>query len=78
MKEVLLDSLIDTLKLLPYLLITFLVLEFIEHKLSHKNQKILSKNKKCIIFYYFNYLIYTFFLFFLLFFYLFLYHVIYI
>ena len=46
MKEVLLDSLIDTLKLLPYLLITFLVLEFIEHKLSHKNQKILSKNKK--------------------------------
>jgi len=46
MKEVLLDSLIDTLKILPYLLITFLVLEFIEHKLSHKNQKILSKNKK--------------------------------
>ena len=41
-----LDGLIDTLKLLPYLLITFIVLEFIEHKLTKKNQKILSKNKK--------------------------------
>ena len=46
MKDVLLDSLIDTLKLLPYLLITFIVLEFIEHKLSKKSQKILAKNKK--------------------------------
>ncbi len=46
MVDCLLDGLIDTLKLLPYLFITFIVLEFIEHKLTKKNQKVLSKNKK--------------------------------
>ena len=46
MTDALMDALIDTLKLLPYLLITFLILEFFEHKLSKKNEKILSKNKK--------------------------------
>ena len=46
MTDLLLDSLIDTLKLLPYLFITFLVLEYLEHKLSKKNEKILSRNKK--------------------------------
>ena len=46
MLDSLMDALIDTLKLLPYLLITFIILEFIEHKLSHKNEKLLSKNKK--------------------------------
>ena len=46
MNDCLMDGLIDTLKLLPYLLITFLLLEFIEHKLSKKNQKVLTNNKK--------------------------------
>ena len=46
MKDCLMDGLIDTLKLLPYLLITFIILELIEHKLSEKNEKRLSKNKK--------------------------------
>ena len=46
MTDMLLDALIDTLKLLPYLLVTFLVLEYLEHKLSKKNEKILVKNKK--------------------------------
>lgn len=46
MKECIIDALIDTLKLLPYLLITFLLLEFLEHKLSKRNEKILSKTKK--------------------------------
>lgn len=46
MMDCLIDGLIDTLKLLPYLLITFLLLEFFEHKLSKKNEKILSKTKK--------------------------------
>ena len=46
MMDCIMDGLIDTLKLLPYLLVTFLVLEFIEHKLSKKNQKALEKNKK--------------------------------
>ena len=46
MKECIIDALIDTLKLLPYLLITFLLLELLEHKLSKRNEKILSKTKK--------------------------------
>ena len=46
MEDCLIDGLIDTLKILPYLLVTFLILEFIEHKFSKKSQKILSKNKK--------------------------------
>ena len=46
MLDIILDALLDTVKLLPYLLITFLVLEFIEHKLSHKNEKLLSNNRK--------------------------------
>lgn len=46
MKECLMDGLIDTVKLLPYLLVTFIILELLEHKLSKKNEKILTKNKK--------------------------------
>jgi hypothetical protein len=46
MLDILYDSLIDTLKLLPYLLITFILLEFIEHKLTKKNENILTNNKK--------------------------------
>ena len=46
MLDCILDGVIDTLKLSPYLLITFILLEFIEHKLSKKNQKLLSNNKK--------------------------------
>lgn len=46
MKDLLFDGLFDTLKILPYLFITFLILEFIEHKFKDKNEKILIKNKK--------------------------------
>ena len=46
MKYILLDALLDSLKLLPYLFITFIILEFIEHKLTKKNKKILSKTKR--------------------------------
>ena len=46
MLDCILDGVIDTLKLLPYLFVTFLLLEFIEHKLSKKNEKILVKNRK--------------------------------
>ena len=31
-KECLMDGLMDTIKLLPYLLITFILLELMEHK----------------------------------------------
>ena len=46
MQECLMDGLMDTIKLLPYLLITFILLELLEHKLSKKNEKVLAKNKK--------------------------------
>lgn len=46
LSEVLLDGLIDVLKLIPFLFIAFLILEYIEHKMSKKNKDILSKNKK--------------------------------
>lgn len=44
--DCILDGLLDTLKLLPYLLITFLVLELLEHKMSNKSEKILVENRK--------------------------------
>lgn len=46
MQECLMDGIIDTIKLLPYLLITFVLLELLEHKLSKKSEKVLAKNKK--------------------------------
>ena len=46
MVDCLLDALIDTLKLTPYLLITFLILELIEHKLNKKTQKMVTKYNK--------------------------------
>lgn len=46
MQDCLMDGLIDTLKLLPYLFVTFLFLEIVEHKLSKKNEKVLRNNKK--------------------------------
>ena len=46
MLDCLLDGLLDTLKILPYLLVTFILLEFLEHKLTKKNEKVLSKAKK--------------------------------
>lgn len=46
MLDVLVDGLLDTLKILPYLLVTFIILEFIEHKLSSKSEEVLSKNRK--------------------------------
>lgn len=44
MTDIILDTLIDTLKLIPFLFITFLIIEVIEHKLNNKN--IISKSKK--------------------------------
>lgn len=46
MKEVFFDALIDTAKLIPFLFLTFFLLEFIEHKLNKKNQKLLFKYQK--------------------------------
>ena len=46
MLDVLKDSLLDLLKIIPFLFVAFLILEYIEHKMSKKNEKILVNNKK--------------------------------
>lgn len=46
MIDALMDALMDSIKLLPYLLITFIILEYMEHKMSYKNEELLKKNKK--------------------------------
>ena len=46
MKEIIIDTLLDTLKLLPFLLFAFILIELIEHKLTNKNKKIITKNQK--------------------------------
>ena len=44
MIDIILDALLDTAKLIPYLFITFIIIELIEHKLD--NEKILKKSNK--------------------------------
>lgn len=44
--DALLDALIDGVKLLPFLLITYLVMEYLEHKASAKSQKVIEKSGK--------------------------------
>lgn len=46
MLEVIQETIVDSVKLLPFLFITFLLLEYIEHKMSKKNQKIIKKSGK--------------------------------
>ena len=46
MLDCIMDGLLDTVKLLPYLFLTFIILEFLEHKLKGNNEKLLKKNKK--------------------------------
>lgn len=46
MMDFIMDALIDSIKLLPYLFVTFVVLELMEHKMSHKSEEVLKNNKK--------------------------------
>ena len=46
MKEIILDTLLDSLKIIPFLFIAFLIIELIEHKLTNKNKEIITKSKK--------------------------------
>lgn len=39
-------TLLDTLKIIPFLFIAFLIIEFIEHKISNKSKNIISKSGK--------------------------------
>lgn len=46
MKEIIIDTLLDTIKLIPFLFIAFLLIEYIEHKISSKSKKVIAKSKK--------------------------------
>ena len=44
MIDVILDTLIDGIKLVPFLFIAFLIMEYLEHKTSSKTEKIIKKS----------------------------------
>ena len=46
MKEIIEDTLIDGLKLIPFLFVAFLIIELIEHKLNDKNKDLITKTGK--------------------------------
>lgn len=46
MKEIVIDTLSDALKLFPFLFFAFLIMEIIEHKFTEKNKKTLEKSGK--------------------------------
>lgn len=46
MKDVLVDTIIDSMKILPFLFITYLIMEYIEHKMTNKNKIIIQKAGK--------------------------------
>lgn len=46
MTDIILDTLLDSLKLLPFLFLVFLLMEFIEHKLSNKSKNTIKKAGK--------------------------------
>lgn len=46
MLDIIIDTLIDALKLIPFLFAAFLIIELIEHKLGEKQQKIIAKSGK--------------------------------
>lgn len=46
MKEIIIDTLIDTLKLVPFLFIAFLLIELFEHKFSKKSIKVVESSGK--------------------------------
>lgn len=46
MLDILLDTFLDSLKLLPFLLITYLLMEYLEHKSLKSNTKLMEKSGK--------------------------------
>lgn len=46
MLDVIQDTLIDSIKLLPFLLITYLIIEYIEHRTSNKSKETIKKSGK--------------------------------
>ena len=48
MLEIIEDTLIDAIKLLPFLFITYLIMEYIEHKMGHKTKQAIKKSVKWV------------------------------
>lgn len=46
MINVILDTLVDSIKLLPFLLVTYLIMEYIEHKTGEKAKNVIQKSGK--------------------------------
>lgn len=46
MKEILIDTLIDNAKLFPFLFVTYVILEYLEHKTTNKTTEIIKKADK--------------------------------
>lgn len=46
MVEVLLDAIIDSVKLIPFLFITYLIMEYIEHKTKDKTKEMIKRSGK--------------------------------
>lgn len=46
MIDVLIDTLVDGIKLLPFLFVAYLIMEYIEHKTSNKSKEVIKKSGK--------------------------------
>lgn len=46
MTEAILDAIIDSIKILPFLFITYLIMEYLEHKTSEKSKNAMKKSGK--------------------------------
>lgn len=46
MVDIILDTLIDAIKILPFLFLAFLIIELVEHKFSRQSKKIIAKSGK--------------------------------
>lgn len=46
MLDIIIDTLIDSIKLLPFLFVTYLILEYLEHKTGGKAQNVIKKSGK--------------------------------
>ena len=50
MIDIIIDTLLDALKLIPFLFLAFLIIELIEHKFSQKSQKMIAKSGRFGVF----------------------------
>lgn len=46
MLDVIIDTLVDSIKLLPFLFLTYLIMEYLEHKTANKTKEIIKKSGK--------------------------------